>query len=155
GVYARRYLVPPQDFTYFPASQTLTIAPSGSSTFEFAQQTILDGAGDPFKFDIFKVGQQDAYMLPDSMLKGVLVGGDKNGFNTATLLTGDTYKTLDAVTHESAEKITIGNTSGTVERLDAQGNATSFLAIGNFQTNFAVAGQADQGFIECTPAVKN
>ena len=155
GTYARRYLNPPQDFTYFVNSKTLTITPSGSSTFEFAQQTMLDGAGDPQLFDIFKVDQQDAYMLPDSILNSVLVGADKNGFNTATVLTGDTYQ-ANGVTQETSEKVTIGDGGGTVARLDANGNVTkNILALGNFQTVFAVAGQADQGFIQCTPAVKN
>ena len=76
------------------------------------------------------------------------------GYNTATVITNDTYIGSDGVTHETAEAVTIGS-GAAVQKLDSQGDPTDFMTLVGFNTIFAVAGTADEGFINATPGVKN
>ena len=75
-------------------------------------------------------------------------------YNTATLITNDTYSGNGNQTQETAEAVTIGD-GAMVQKIDKQGNITDFMSLVNFDTIFAVAGPADQGFINATPGVKN
>src|SRR5207237_4989714 len=47
------------------------------------------------------------------------------------------------------------NNGGRVQRLDASGNATDFVTLTGFESVFANASAADQGFIDATAGVKN
>ncbi len=155
GVYARRYLSPPQDFSYDAANKVLSITPSGVTSFQFSRQTVLDSADVPHQFDRFQVDQHLPYVLPDSMLASVHVTAQANGANLATLTTSDTYQTIDGVTHETPAVVLVGNGGGAVERTDAAGNGQSFLSVSGFAKVYAFAGPADAGFIYSTPNTKN
>jgi CSLREA domain-containing protein len=139
----------PPAFTYNQATKVLTIS---GTTFLFTQTTTANGATLHTTYTFTMDGQ--AVTLPDTLLAGVVVNG-LSPYNTATLITNDTYVGPGGVTHETTEAITIGDFGGKVQKLDAQNVAHDFLSLSNFQVACAIAGPADEGFITCTPGVKN
>jgi hypothetical protein len=147
--------LPLKGFAYDAANQALTITASApQNVFGFSRVTTQDGSGQLRAAYTFTLND-NIVTYPASALASAVVNGARSGFNSASLLTNDTYAGIDGMVHETAERVTIGNGRGSVQPLDANGNAMGFLALSGFQAVFAVAGLADQGFIACTPGVSN
>ena len=144
----------PSGFVYDPATKALTITASvPQNSFSFSQAATQDAAGvvrTTYTFDLN--GGVASYT--DMELSTVVVNGAAGGSNTASLTTNDTYAGTDGQNHETAEAVTVG-AGAKVQKLDANGDASDFMSLNDFQTIFAVAGSADQGFINSTPGVKN
>ena len=137
--------VNPSGFSFNASTSTLTIS---ASSFTFTQSTNAGGYTN-YTFN----ADGTVVTLADTTVAHVVVNGKAPA--TATLITNDTYIGSDGLLHETAEAVTVGNTGGKVQKLDANGNPTDFMALSGFQTEFAVAGPADEGFIVCTPGVSN
>jgi len=71
------------------------------------------------------------------------------------LLTNDTYTAPGGQTLETTEAVTVGNGGGRVQTFDPKGNVQDFVTLSGFQTVYAVAGSADEGFIAGTPGIAN
>src|SRR5205085_6343672 len=135
-------------------TKTLTITGTlAQNGFAFSQASTQDAGGALHTRYTFNLNGNGA-TYPDTSVAKVVVSA-AGGPNSASLTTSDTYTGNDGQNHETAEAVTIGNRGGKVQKLDANGNAADFMTLTGFQVAFAVAGAGDEGFIVCTPSVKN
>jgi hypothetical protein len=140
-------------FSYDPVTRTLVVTGTDPQTlFGFSQSTTATASG---PFTIYTMTMDGTFQQVNSAQVGTIIVNGQGAFNTAGIITNDTFFGTDGLIHETAEVVSVGNGGGTVEKLDAQGNATPFMTLNGFQTIFVTAGHADQGFLLCTPGQSN
>jgi hypothetical protein len=140
-------------YSYDPFSRTLTVTGTAPQTlFGFSQSATADATG---LHTVYSLNMNGNFQQVTNTDVATIIVNGQGAFNTAGIITNDTYVGTDGLRHETAESVSIGNGGGTVQKLDAQGNATPFITLTGFQTIYATAGHADQGFLLCTPGRNN
>jgi hypothetical protein len=144
--------ITPAGFSYDAASKSLTINAAGAP-FTYSQGSFVDLSGNVHTtYDLALNGQTIAY--PDAQVSQIIVSSPSRSIS-AGLITADNYIGLDGQMHETVEAVRVGDGGAKVQKLDAQGGIHDFLTLTGVQNAYALAGPADQGFIDSTPGVKN
>jgi hypothetical protein len=136
-------IIIPPEFSYDPTSKTVTVT---TSAFGYSKVTTADGSGLHSTYNLNADGRVQPF--PDTVMSLAIVHGQGG---RATLTTNDTYVGTDGATHETAERMIIGNGGGKLQNLGGQ----DLVQLSGFNAVYAVAGHADQGSIIGTPGVLN
>jgi large repetitive protein len=136
--------VMPPNFSYNPATKTLTIT---GSTFQYSQSTTANGSGAHTNYNFTMDGYSET--LSDTTVSSVVVNGVGSSAS-AILITSDTYTAANGSTQETPERVSLGSLNndgtGTVTRFtnnDASEASFTFLTLHNFPISYAYVGRND------------